>query len=65
MPTSGLDVFETEPLPADHALLALPNTALTPHVARGSHDALRARMMAIFANVERLRTGSPLLNRVK
>jgi phosphoglycerate dehydrogenase-like enzyme/predicted dehydrogenase len=30
---AALDVFDDEPLPADHALRALPNTILTPHNA--------------------------------
>jgi phosphoglycerate dehydrogenase-like enzyme len=29
---AGLDVFATEPLPADHPLRRLPNVVLTPHI---------------------------------
>jgi len=29
---AGLDVFDTEPLPADHPLRSAPNTVLTPHL---------------------------------
>ena len=29
---AALDVFDTEPLPPDHALRTLPNVVLTPHL---------------------------------
>ena len=29
---AGLDVYDTEPLPADHPLRSAPNTVLTPHL---------------------------------
>jgi phosphoglycerate dehydrogenase-like enzyme len=38
---AGLDVYDQEPLPADHPLRHLPNTVLTPHlgfVCRESYD---------------------------
>ena len=30
--SAALDVYDTEPLPANHPLLQTPNTVLTPHV---------------------------------
>lgn len=54
---AGLDVFETEPVPADHPLLSLPNVVVTPHIAAGTLDALIAKMDACFANMQRVAQG--------
>lgn len=45
---AALDVTDPEPLPADHALLSLPNALVTPHVASAT-TATRTRMGLIAA----------------
>jgi D-2-hydroxyacid dehydrogenase (NADP+) len=61
---AGLDVFETEPLPADSRIWDLPNVIFTPHIAGAMEDyALEATR--IFAeNLGRYLTGKKLLNLV-
>jgi D-3-phosphoglycerate dehydrogenase len=43
----ALDVFEKEPLPADHPLCGAPNTLLTPHISANTAESLER--MAIDA----------------
>ena len=38
---AALDVFDPEPLPADHALRSLPNVIVAPHIASASPTAVR------------------------
>lgn len=54
---AALDVFETEPLPADSPLWEMENVVVTPHVA-GSSPRREARVADLFArNYERFRAG--------
>lgn len=57
-----LDVFATEPLPADHPFWRRPRIRVTPHVAGYSLPSTGARVVA--ENIRRLREGRPLLHLV-
>lgn len=48
---AALDVFEREPLPADHPLLSLERTVLTPHLGAATAEAQRAVAVEIAENV--------------
>ncbi|MGF2945576.1 D-2-hydroxyacid dehydrogenase family protein [Mycobacterium sp. Lab-001] len=39
---AGLDVYDTEPLPADHPLRRLPNVTLSPHLGYATREMLGA-----------------------
>ncbi|HZY72081.1 MAG TPA: NAD(P)-dependent oxidoreductase [Edaphobacter sp.] len=54
---AGLDVFEAEPLPVDHPLLALKNVILTPHWLPSTHRAAHATRDVITRNVIRVAQG--------
>ncbi|MEX0761021.1 MAG: D-2-hydroxyacid dehydrogenase [Dehalococcoidia bacterium] len=59
----GLDVFEVEPLPADHKLWGLPNVLITPHVAvRDGVHVEERRYQVILENARRFAAGEPLKN---
>jgi phosphoglycerate dehydrogenase-like enzyme len=61
---AALDVFWEEPIPTDDPLLSLPNVIATPHVAGVTEQSYGEIADAVIANVERLRRGETLLNRV-
>jgi phosphoglycerate dehydrogenase-like enzyme len=61
---AGLDVFEQEPLPADHPLWAMPGVLLTPHVAGYGPHLDERRFAIILDNCRRFLAGQPLRNRV-
>ncbi len=59
----ALDVFEIEPLPADHKLWALPNVLLTPHIAAKDADNIPERQFQILLdNARRFAADEPLGN---
>ncbi|MCC6585961.1 MAG: D-2-hydroxyacid dehydrogenase [Bryobacterales bacterium] len=62
---AALDVFETEPLPADHPLWDMENVILTPHIA-GNCTLIAARHLSVVTeNLRRFLCGEPLRNVVR
>jgi phosphoglycerate dehydrogenase-like enzyme len=61
---AALDVFDTEPLPAEHPFYRLENVLLSPHCADNTPDWLEGAMRFFLENLERFRAGQALLNPV-
>ncbi len=59
---AGLDVFEVEPLPADHPLWGMENVLITPHMAGDSPHVVSRRIGVIADNLRRFVNGEPLRN---
>jgi phosphoglycerate dehydrogenase-like enzyme len=57
---AGLDVFDREPLPADHPLRTLPNTVLTPHVGGRTRENFVARYKDCLEDVRAWLAGKPV-----
>jgi phosphoglycerate dehydrogenase-like enzyme len=59
---AALDVFETEPLPADSPLWSMPNVLVSPHMS-ANFAGWRETLVELFVeNLERYLTGRPLKN---
>lgn len=63
---TALDVFDVEPLPADHPLLSTPRTLLSPHVGFVSRQAYRVAYAGAVEDIVAWLAGSPVraLNKV-
>jgi phosphoglycerate dehydrogenase-like enzyme len=57
---AGLDVYDEEPLPADHPYLKLDNMLLTPHLGYSTGATLKQFYKASVENVQAWLDGSPI-----
>src|SRR4051812_33922136 len=59
---AALDVYEVEPLPADHPLWDFPNVIITPHTAGYATVIATRHLATLVENVRRFARGEPLIN---
>jgi phosphoglycerate dehydrogenase-like enzyme len=59
---AALDVYEREPLPAEHPLWGMPNVLLTPHMAGYGPHLNERRYQIIEDNCKAFANGQPLRN---
>jgi phosphoglycerate dehydrogenase-like enzyme len=57
---AGLDVFDREPLPAEHPLRSLDNAVVTPHVGYVSEQLFRAAWQRMAEDVGAYLAGAPI-----
>ncbi len=59
---AALDVFETEPLPSDSELWAMPNVIITPHIAGRTNQLSARRLKLVASNISRFARGETPIN---
>ncbi|HYE06252.1 MAG TPA: NAD(P)-dependent oxidoreductase [Planctomycetota bacterium] len=59
---AAVDVFDTEPLPADHPLRRAPNLLMTPHRAGGALSSVARAFGWLVDDLEAFAAGRPLTN---
>ncbi len=57
---AGLDVYDEEPLPPDHALRRLPNTVITPHLGYVTEETYRIFYSQALEDIRAFLAGSPV-----
>jgi phosphoglycerate dehydrogenase-like enzyme len=57
---AGLDVYDVEPLPADHPLRRAPNLVMTPHLGFVTEGAYRAWYPDLIAGIRAWQEGRPV-----
>ncbi|MCX8132344.1 MAG: D-2-hydroxyacid dehydrogenase family protein [Roseococcus sp.] len=57
---AGLDVYDIEPLPPGHPLLAAPRTLLTPHLGYVTEENYRAYFAGAVEAIEAYEAGAPI-----
>jgi phosphoglycerate dehydrogenase-like enzyme len=58
--TAAIDVYDVEPLPADHPLRTLPNALLTGHIAYVTDDLYRTFYQDSVEDIAALQAGAPV-----
>lgn len=59
---AALDVFSTQPLPADHPFLTLPNVILTPHMAGITEESMLRMGQGVVVEARRIAAGDLPVN---